>query len=61
MMSGVLAARWLEWSETTAVVVSTALGSSGYLLAIAITWRALAAHDQRPAAPLALPQFAKAA
>jgi O-antigen/teichoic acid export membrane protein len=61
MTSGVLAARWLEWSETTAVVASTVLGSSGYLVAIAITWRALAAHHQRHTAPIALPQLAKAA
>lgn len=61
MMAGVACARWLRWSETSAVIFSTALCCVGYLVAIAITWRALAAHHQRHVDQLTVPQLAKAA
>jgi O-antigen/teichoic acid export membrane protein len=61
IMLGVVLARSLGWSETSAVAVSTALGSLGYLVAIVITWQALAAHLERHTTPVALPRFAKAA
>jgi O-antigen/teichoic acid export membrane protein len=61
MVAGVPLARWLNWSDLSAVVVSTVLGSAGYLLAIAITGRALEAHHQCHAAPETLPYLAKAA
>jgi O-antigen/teichoic acid export membrane protein len=61
MLAGIASARWLQWSQTSAVIFSTALCSLGYLVAIAITWRALAAHHQRHANPTTVPQLAKAA
>jgi O-antigen/teichoic acid export membrane protein len=39
------AAHWLGWSEMTAVATSTALGSLGYAISIALTWKALVAHQ----------------
>jgi O-antigen/teichoic acid export membrane protein len=61
IVMGVALARSLGWSEMSAVVASTALGSMGYLVAIAITWRALTAHHDRHAAPTWRPSLAKAA
>jgi O-antigen/teichoic acid export membrane protein len=61
IMSGVVIASWFGMSQTAAVALSTALGSLGYLIAIAITWRALADHLQLHEAPSALPYLAKAA
>jgi O-antigen/teichoic acid export membrane protein len=61
LVTGVAMARYLGWSQTAAVVVSTALGSVGYLVAIAITWYALAEHYQRQIVATQLPYMAKAA
>jgi O-antigen/teichoic acid export membrane protein len=58
---GVAIARALGWSQTTAVAVSTALGSIGYVVAIAITWVALSDHYQRQTTTSQLPYLAKAA
>jgi O-antigen/teichoic acid export membrane protein len=58
---GVVLARWLHWSELSAVTVSTVLGSLGYVIGIGITWHALAVHHGRQAAPAKLPYMAKAA
>jgi O-antigen/teichoic acid export membrane protein len=61
IVTGVVLAGSLSWSELSAVAASTALGSLGYLVAIAITWRALTAHHARHARLATLHNLAKAA
>jgi O-antigen/teichoic acid export membrane protein len=61
LVLGILLARWLDWSELAAVAVTTALGCAGYVVAIALTWRALLAHHQRHQAASATADRVKAA
>lgn len=59
--SGLVMAHWAGWSEMTAVATSTALGSLGYAISIALTWKALLAHQFESSEVVETPVRAKAA
>jgi O-antigen/teichoic acid export membrane protein len=59
--SGLLCSHLLGWSEMTAVATSTALGSLGYAISIALTWKALLAHQLDSANTSETPGYATAA
>jgi O-antigen/teichoic acid export membrane protein len=59
--AGLLLAHWFEWSEMTAIATSTALGSLGYAISVALTWNALLSHQLHTDEAAANPSPAKAA
>jgi O-antigen/teichoic acid export membrane protein len=59
--SGLLLAGWLDWSEMTAVIVTTALGTVGYAISILLTWTALLSHERSATEAIFEPAYAKAA